>query len=453
MATAPTLENDEELRLLRQIEEITGGEVTRLERQPRWRSAWYAEVSRGGRQFPLYIRGDKNLDAEPFPGLDREAAILRLFEEGGLPVPHIYGHAHDPEGIVMDRVAGTRDVSQAQNPEEAQRIAEEYIEILARMHQLDTAPFVAAGITQPKDPEAIALAYLAPHIPLYRRLKQSPQPMIEWALGWVLRNVPMNRTESCVIHGDPGQFLFADGRITCIHDFEATHIGDPLHDLAALRLRNPTEALGADPDHLVRHYAKITGIEIDEKAFSFHTAAFMLAAAMSLSGPLANPGPKELQFEYLTWDVLCRRAMLWGMAEHMGVKITPSPAVEPTEGRSEIVWQMLEATVARIDAAGSILGEADRNSAVKHMEWARGEALAAAAHEAADLDRAAGILGFRPSNWREADAALEEFVQAAGPEHDAILFDYFVRQNEDRVAEALPVRERLAPYALTPFRN
>src|SRR3546814_4840713 len=65
--------------------------------------------------------------------------------------------------------------------------------------------------------------------------------MMEWALRWVSRNVPQDRSRTCLLHGDPGQFLFEEGRVTTLYDFEATHIGDPLHDLAALRLRHPTE--------------------------------------------------------------------------------------------------------------------------------------------------------------------------------------------------------------------
>src|SRR3546814_6506188 len=94
------------------------------ERQPRWRTSWYAEVSRDGRTIPLYIRGDKGIDAETFPSLAREAAILKLLEQGGIPVPHVYGMSHDPEGIVMDRVPGTRDVSEAANARSEEHTSE-----------------------------------------------------------------------------------------------------------------------------------------------------------------------------------------------------------------------------------------------------------------------------------------------------------------------------------------
>src|SRR3546814_20383348 len=89
----------------------------------------------------------------------------------------------------------------------------------------------------------------------------------------------------------------------------------PLHDLAALRLRHPTEPLGADPNHLVRHYARITGMVIAQKAFSYHTATFMLSSAMTLAGPLADSGPEVMHYELIFWDILWRRGLFWAMAE------------------------------------------------------------------------------------------------------------------------------------------
>jgi aminoglycoside phosphotransferase (APT) family kinase protein len=438
---------DEEVRLRAQIERLVGGRIVSLERQPRWRKAWYAVVERDGATVPIYVRGDKQIDAEPYPGLDREAAILGLFRANDLPVPRVYGMAENPAAIVMDRVSGTRDVGQAVDDDERRRVAEQYIEVLARMHELDTAPFVAAGMSLPQGPAETALSYLNANIVLYRRTKRGAQPLVEFALQWMQRNVPMHRHTPRVVHGDPGQFLFEAGRLTCIYDFEATHIGDPLADLAALRTRHGTEPLGADPGHLIRHYAALTGRPIDPAALSFHTAAFMLTAVMALAGPLTEPSPREMQLEYLTWDLMTRRAMLWAMAECLGVTIPPTPLARLPEGRSALVARVLEATISRIEAASG-MGAADKASAAALVGWVRGQAAAGGVNEAADLDRAARILGYRPPDWQAADAALERFVAAAGPEHDSMLFDYFVAQTEDRVAEALSIQPRLTQYAL-----
>src|SRR3546814_16786028 len=98
----------------------------------------------------------------------------------------------------------------------------------------------------------------------------------------------------------------------------------------------------------------------------------MLCSAMTLAGPLADPGPADMQYEYIIWDILCGRALLWAIAEHMGVTIVPSTPAEPADPRSQIVWQVLEATVGRIDTANSTLGENDRCSAESLAEWGRG---------------------------------------------------------------------------------
>jgi len=438
-------------RLRREVEDIVGGTVIALDRQPRWRKAWFASVQRRGETLPIYVRGDKQIDAEPYPGLDREAAILRLFEAGGLPVPHVHGMTSDPIGIVMDRVPGSRDMTEAADDNERRRLAEEYIGLLARMHRLDTAPFVAVGVVQPVGAKAIALSYLDAHEHLYARTKRGAQPLVEWALRWIRRNVPLHRDFACVVHGDPGQFLFADGRLTCIYDFEATHIGDPLHDLAALRVRHGTEPLGADVDHLIAHYARVSGTPVDLPVLSFHTAAFMLAAVLALAGPLSDPKPADMQLEYLIWDLMTRRAMLWAMAECMGTPIQPVVSPVPPDTRSSRTQRVLEATLGRIEP-GSATGAADLASARTLAEWAQSSAVFGMAREQADLDRVAKILGARPHDWHEADIALERFVATAGADQDAALFAYFAAQTEDLVAEALPVQSRLAHYALKPVR-
>jgi hypothetical protein len=139
--------------------------------------------------------------------------------------------------------------------------------------------------------------------------------------------------------------------------------------------------------------------------------------------------------------------MLWAMAECRGVTIAPRPLVRLPEGRSALVARVLDSTIGRIEPSTAV-GRADKASARVLIDWCRGQAAASAVHEAADLERAAGILGYRPRDWQAADAALERFVAGAGPEHDNALFDYFVAQTEERVAEALSIQPRLTQYAL-----
>jgi aminoglycoside phosphotransferase (APT) family kinase protein len=440
----------EESRLSRYIESVMGGRVTAIERQVRWRKAWFAQLTKDGNDIPLYIRGDKQLDAEPYPGLEREAAILELLEAGGVPVPHVYGYCPDPVGIVMDRSPGERDVSRASNDQERRCVAEQYVAALARMHSLDIEPFAAAGIARPKDQRESVLVYLNANQPLYERTKRGPEPLVEFALRWARRNVPTHPVRPSFIHCDAGQFLFNNGRLTCLYDFEASHIGDPLADLAALRLRDPFEPLGAPVDDLMHRYAELTGAAVDLNALSYHTAVFSLTAVMTLAGPLRDP-KTQLQLEYLIWDLTTRRGVLWAMAECMGVTIRLGVLPDANPSRNAVLSRVLDQTINRI-VPHTQQERYQHDSAQILRQWlqsvdARGPQLAE--QEMAHVSR---IIGFRPANWMEADAKLEQFVQQADPEHDKRLLDFFALQLENQVLLAEVVKDRLDGYALKPIR-
>jgi len=438
---------DEEARLIRRVEELLSGRVTSFAREPRWRKAWRAVVTSDAGPVALYLRGDKQIDAEPYPGLHREAAILQALEAGGIPVPHVFGMCEDPIAIVMADVPGTRDVALAASDEQRRQIAEQYIEHLARTHRLDLAPFLDAGVVLPETPVGLALAYVDANETLYRRTKAAPEPLVEWALRWARRNVPARRNHPAFILCDTGQFLFADGAITCLYDFEASHIGDPLFDLASLRTRAGFEPLGADLEHMLRHYEQVTGETVDQAALSYYTAVFMLTSVMALSGPLANLRPEDTQAEYLTWDLMTRRAMLWAIAEVMGVELERRAPAAPPTGYYSRVTRVLEGTIERM-VTPSPMDEANQAAALRLARWAGALIGVGMANEQRDRERAAAIVGRPLSDWQDTAAALEEFVIAAGREHDEMLLRYFAAQVEDRVAEAVSIQDRLEGYAL-----
>src|SRR3546814_7505796 len=78
--------------------------------------------------------------------------------------------------------------------------------------------------------------FRSPNIAIFHRLKKTPQPMMEWALRWVSRNVPQDRSRTCLLHGHSGQFLFAEGR-----EIGRAHVQTPVTNaplVCRLRLEN-----------------------------------------------------------------------------------------------------------------------------------------------------------------------------------------------------------------------
>jgi aminoglycoside phosphotransferase (APT) family kinase protein len=434
------------------VERLTGGRVIKIKRLSRWRPAWFLDIEREGQPLlKLHLRGDRRSDVLPFPSLQREADILRVLESGGVPVPHVYGMCPDPLAIVMEAVPGVRAMS---GPEDEQRIiAEEHIALLARIHQLDPALFAAIGLDLPETPVEIGLGMLDAYMPLYNRTKAAPEPLIEFAISWARRNVPKNRTRASFVHWDAGQFLHEKGKITALYDFETCLIGDPLMDLAALRLRHPAEPLGADLTQLFRHYEEVTGEPIDVPTLRFHTVVFALVGVMALAGPMVEPQDGSPHLEYLWWDLMQRRALVWALSECLGVSVdmpaAPSIGAPGQPSRVEPMIRMLNDALAQHPPTAG-MGRYQQQATALLGQCLLQSDLVGPELDAATCVEYGAILGETVSGVREAQAVMEPFVLKAGPESDVALIRCFARQVERMVFALQPVADRVTGYALAP---
>src|SRR3546814_16625067 len=91
----------------------------------------------------------------------------------------------------------------------------------------------------------------------YRSTKQRPDPFLEFVLAWLRRNPPRNVPREAVVTWDSGQFHQQDGKLIAMIDVELGHIGDPMMDLAAFRMRDT-----------VLHYGDIAELYADYEAFT-----------------------------------------------------------------------------------------------------------------------------------------------------------------------------------------
>jgi aminoglycoside phosphotransferase (APT) family kinase protein len=435
-------------RVVAFVEALTGGEVVAYRRMARWRPAWFIDVAVDGGTVPLHVRGDRHSDVLPFPSLEREAGILRALEAGGLPVPHVHGMCPEPEAIVMDAVPGKRDVT-GLDAEHRAALGREYVGLLAAMHQLPIAPFVAVGLDEPTTPEQIGLGMLDAYTPLYERLKVSPEPLVEFAIAWARRNVPQHRTRPSFVHWDAGQFLHDGERITALYDFETCLIGDPLMDLAALRLRDPAEPIGGDLNQLFRHYEQVSGEPLDVATLRFHTVVFALVGVMALTRATVEPEAEAPHLEYLWWDLMQRRALVWALAECLGVTVDRPAAPAPEATRATPMLRMLEDSIRQLPPASGYEKYQQRALLTLARCIGRVDAVGRRLDEQ-DLDEAGRLLGHRPADVAQADRELERFVGTAGPDSDAALVQFFARQVERQVHALEPVADRVAGQDLAP---
>src|SRR3990167_11186862 len=133
----------------------------------------------------------------------------------------------------MQQVRGTRDLATAASDAQRSDLARQYVQARAAMPQLPLEPFTAQGIGLPLGAEQISLAGLEAYYPLYARNKTKPQPLAEFALGWLRRNVPKHRTKAAFVQYDSRQYLFENGKVNALYDFEFAMLGDPLSDFSS----------------------------------------------------------------------------------------------------------------------------------------------------------------------------------------------------------------------------
>jgi aminoglycoside phosphotransferase (APT) family kinase protein len=427
------------------IEKLLGGRIVAAEREARWRPAWHLDLEREGERLPLYFRGDRgDLDHGVY-SLEYEMGVLETLGRHGLPVPRVYGFCPEPRGIVMERRPGRPDLGTAETDAEREAVLAEYVTSLARIHSVDPDEGVAIGMRLPESAEEIALGDLGHYEATFRRQKQRPEPLIEFCLRWLRRHVPRERTRVGLLHGDAGQFIFEQGHLTALLDFELAYLGDPLADLAAMRVRDLFEPLGDLPLAFER-YAEATGEEIDRATLLYHTARFALYTPMTVAHVLADPPEAVDLCLYREWSVIVGRVGLEAMAERMGLEVAPIEVPEPSPSHRGSAYE----TLVRALGGEERLEDYERDKALRLGRYLREVDRYGDAIDAADLEEGSVILGERPASIEALDAALEDLVLESGPERETELLSYFLRRS--RRAEILLQRSlrRLQRLSLQP---
>lgn len=401
------------------VEATTGGRIVRMEQQVRWRPAWFADVEIDGRIVELHLRGDRTGDVAIFPDLKREADIIGVLHRHGIPVPEVHGYLADPPCIVMESIKGTRDLSDLSAPAKS-AVGRAYMTAVAAMHKLPVAAFAEAGIEAPEGAEAIALVGLNTYMPQYLRTKRRPEPLLEFVIQWIRRNVPRHRTKASFIQFDSGQFLVHDARMTKLYDFEFSMIGDPMVDLATMGMRNTIEPLGASLAELFGYYAEASGEPVDHDAVLFHVLQFSLLGTMQFTGTVADPRPGDPHAVYLQFDLALRRSILLALSQLAGVPLPELPPLVDRHGDNGPLIRKLADTLAGI-APKDPVAEGHKAQAAELIEWVARADAHGSAMVVQNLADVRAFLGEDFAAWPGAEAALEAFVLAAGPEHDAAL--------------------------------
>lgn len=442
------VEVDEREVIERWVTKELGGRVVSLEQQPRWRPMWPVDVDIDGEVLPMIVRQER-VDAPMIFPLEHEMVLQRTIHEHGLVVPKVYGWIDELPAYVMERVGGHTDFTR-ETDEQRRQVTKEYMTFLAHLHRLPVEHFANAGIQRAGRPQDSGTYGMQQFERTFRSQKLIPDPLMEFVLGWLRRHPLPPHDREAVIVWDSGQFHHEDGHLVAALDVEIGHIGDPLMDLSAFRMRDTVLHYG-DMNQMYQDYVDAGGFELDWTALRLHHTAFTLSNTLSFHRALAKPTPDSDYMTNLQWCCETNLHAIEAVADGLGVDL---PDVEIPDARRSVAAVRHEHQVSVLGSVrldDPFLAYKLRGSfrLARHLQ--RVDEIGAAI-EQADLDDLKGLLGYRPRNGIEGAAALEDYVLADDGAHDNDLIPLFYRRLRREHATLGPPGSAMATHhVVKPF--
>lgn len=237
----------------------------------RYQSFAVSSRDEDGKERRYYLRYQlpRSASVEPYTVL-REVNFYRMLEESGVPAARLIAVNTDFPAILLEHVEGIAEYRRLVNVGERETIAMEFTDALAKLHSmpldLGIFPDAARRTTLAK----CAAAEIADWKAMYDEVAIR-DPLIETSLRWLDANVPEADGTPVLVHGDagPGNFLFRDGHLSALIDWEFAHPGDGHDDLAWFSMRCVMEPV---PDFAacLRRYEAKSGRNLDVRRLRFY---------------------------------------------------------------------------------------------------------------------------------------------------------------------------------------
>ncbi len=402
------------------------------------RPGFVAEVVIDGERRRLYAQQGRTAGLGSFLPITREAEVLRALEPLGVPVAHVW--AVDPETgrILVDRMPGQAWFQAPSDPDEQVAVAQDFMRHLATWHRADAAamplhsfhPVKSMGEHQREQFAAIRAEF---------EREDSEEPIDALArleLDLLDNKLPDLPGPAVLVQGDtgPGNFMYEDGRVTAIVDWELAHLGDPMDDIAWLSWRATQHGFPDFPTRL-REYESHSGITVaDDRVRYYRVNAiarlgprFGLAPMIGSGGPLSGiraGNERSADGSAFIMSMLHRRMVLTALADLAGIDV-PDREIE-VEAQAEPHNTMYDGLLDNMAAIVPRIADASAARVVKgvarHLKYLKEVDRNSALFDAQELDDVNGLLGTRFTGLPEGRPALAE----AAREGSVALEDYLM---------------------------
>jgi aminoglycoside phosphotransferase (APT) family kinase protein len=398
--------------LLAWVAQVTGGTVKRVEPITGGNRArsWAVDVRDGNAGHEeLYLRYQppRPPSAEPYT-VKREALIYRAIAGAPVPAPRLIAVHPRHDAILTERVPGRADFRRITKEADKAVIAGEFMAALAALHRMDIRGRQLPGPAQGSIADCVR-AELATWRAMYQETGRS-DPLIELALDWLEARVPEPPGRPALVHGDagPGNFLFDDGHLTALLDWELAHLGDPMEDLAWFSMRCVMEPVPAFAAR-IREYEAAAGAPIDQARVRYHrvfvSARVVVIRHRNVTGEPGNS---------IVSRALNRRLLVEAIAEASGLPLPAVAKVEAPETQRSALYDGIVADLRDEIAAhaGDKRAVAAAKNAAKVLKYLREVDRLGAAIEARERAAMARLLGRPVASPEEGRALALEALRA-----------------------------------------
>ena len=282
-----------------------------------------ARVSRNGgtETLPLIIRKNPP-DVEAILNTSRAVEhdlIEALRTRTNVPVSRSYGYELEaaPFGepaMVLERASGSGQTSALFNGGADEHMTEDVIrhlcEVLVELHSVDIGTIDPTGALA--DPRGVGIRagswdeYMDTtfdyYLREYKTIAWDPTMMILLDSFLTLRRLKPRPMKLAVVHGDfnPANFLYADGKVTALIDWENSRIGDPREDLGWMVLMDilsNTQVMSYPKKEggFLAYYNKLTGLGITPEELGY----FTLFGTANIAVPVHQSVARRMRKEHL----------------------------------------------------------------------------------------------------------------------------------------------------------
>jgi aminoglycoside phosphotransferase (APT) family kinase protein len=233
------------------MHEVTGATGLRVERRSGGASrAGYAvdATLADGSVRELWLRLDTGHgpQSDTMYTVQREGAVYRALADSTVRVARLVAIHPERQCFLAERLTGRNWFAQIRDAAEQTSTARAFMAQLAALHAIDARSFALPELGAVRSIREHVLDELATWREQYDATG-ADEPVISLAFAWLHANLPDDGDWPVVlVQGDtgPGNFMYADGDVVAVMDWEMAHWGDLHDDLAWICVRDTQERFG-----------------------------------------------------------------------------------------------------------------------------------------------------------------------------------------------------------------